>query len=635
MAISNSSIIIKRSLTTPVPSSAKQGEMAYSYASNTLFIGTPDGVGVVNVGGQYYTSTLDASTSQNTASTLVKRDVNGSFYGRLYGNANTASTLITPRNFNISGGDITASAQSFDGSSAITLNASLNSVPGLTAGYYGGSTPSSSTIPVVQVAANGRIMSISNTTVTSSFNISDGTTSSQLQSGNTFLHLGTKGIVTAVSQNTVTFSTDNTVVRSNTTSVGPQYINTALTVANDLYVTGNLNVTGNTTYIHTTNTIVDDPMIYLAGNNYSSDIVNIGWAANYYDGTDEKHTGFYRAYDSKQYYLFDNYVTELSGNNQIDRANSYFHVATLNANVIASSLVATTATINTANVTVDFGVGGNQYVNGNQVVTGTTKLTGKANTVNDLGVGGNQYVTGSQFVNQSLVVSGSTSLTGQANVTHDIGISGNLYTYTTIVANRGLYSTNNFTGSYYNDGIVVDYVDGNGRISVGTGDGLTVYTGGPGVTPIFNVSSSGIIKTGTWQASTVGIQYGGTNSTSSNFTNNTLTYFNGTGIVSLANVSFTSTGSGATNNTITSVTVDNYGRTSALTYSAIAGLTVPQGGTGFATAQSNGLVFGNGTGPLQVTAAAGSSDQTWTNQIMTVTNAGVPVWSSALDGGVF
>ena len=64
-------------------------------------------------------------------------------------------------------------------------------------------------------------------------------------------------------------------------------------------------------------------------------------------------------------------------------------------------------------------------------------------------------------------------------------------------------------------------------------------------------------------------------------------------------------------------------------------MTVPQGGTGIAAATLNGMVFGNGTGPLQVTQAAGSADQSWTNQILTVTNAGVPVWSTTLDGGVF
>ncbi len=62
MPISNTSILIKRSLTVGRPSALQSGEFAYSYASNTLFLGTPSGTGVVNVGGKYYTSTIDAAT---------------------------------------------------------------------------------------------------------------------------------------------------------------------------------------------------------------------------------------------------------------------------------------------------------------------------------------------------------------------------------------------------------------------------------------------------------------------------------------------------------------------------------------------------------------------------------------------
>ena len=226
MPISNTSILIKRSLAVGRPSSLQSGEFAYSYASNTLFLGTPAGTGVVNVGGQYYTATLDAATQSNTASTLVKRDTDGGMFGRFYGVANTAVLLDTPKNFSVAGGDMTAAAVLFTGNNDVVLNTSLNAVPGLVAGYYGGSTQSSSTIPVVQVAANGRIMGISNTTVTSAFSISDGTTSNTIYSGSTFYHTGIKGITTATSGNTMTFGTDNTVLRSNTTSVGNQTITT-------------------------------------------------------------------------------------------------------------------------------------------------------------------------------------------------------------------------------------------------------------------------------------------------------------------------------------------------------------------------------------------------------------------------
>jgi hypothetical protein len=151
-----------------------------------------------------------------------------------------------------------------------------------------------------------------------------------------------------------------------------------------------------------------------------------------------------------------------------------------------------------------------------------------------------------------------------------------------------------------------------------------------GTTDALTIDANGFISTS--QAITV--PYGGTGGAF--FSAGGLLIGNGTGAFSsLANSSFTATGTGAANSTVTSVTVDAYGRTTALTYSAISGLTVGQGGTGVSTFTTNGITYGNGTGPMQVTAAAGTSDQTWSNQILTVTNAGVPVWSSALDGGTF
>ena len=116
--------------------------------SSAQGVGSPSGTGVINVGGQYYTSTLDAATSANTAGTLVKRDSNNNFYGGLYGNANTSTALLNSRNFSISGGDITAAAVGFDGTGAVTLSASLDAVSGLSAGIYGGTT----SIPVVTVS---------------------------------------------------------------------------------------------------------------------------------------------------------------------------------------------------------------------------------------------------------------------------------------------------------------------------------------------------------------------------------------------------------------------------------------------------------------------------------------------------
>jgi hypothetical protein len=78
--MSNTHIQILRSRTNDVPSKLVDGEMAYSFTSNTLFIG--DYVGsnsnnIIKIGGEYYTNIIDEATYNDTANTLVLRDANG------------------------------------------------------------------------------------------------------------------------------------------------------------------------------------------------------------------------------------------------------------------------------------------------------------------------------------------------------------------------------------------------------------------------------------------------------------------------------------------------------------------------------------------------------------------------------
>ena len=61
-----------------------------------------------------------------------------------------------------------------------------------------------------------------------------------------------------------------------------------------------------------------------------------------------------------------------------------------------------------------------------------------------------------------------------------------------VSASGGLYAANTFTGTY-TDGIVVDYITGNGRISVGAGDGLTIYNGGIANNALASISSTGLL----------------------------------------------------------------------------------------------------------------------------------------------
>ena len=551
--MANTSILIKRSTTTGRPASLSAGEFAYSYQSNTLFMGSPAGTGVINVGGQYYTSTLDAATSANTAGTLVKRDSNNNFYGGLYGNANTATALLNSRNFSISGGDITASAVGFDGTGAVTLSASLDAVSGLSAGVYGGATA----VPVVTVAANGRIMSIANTSISTSFTVS-GNTGSGTQAGGGTLTVrgGGTGITTTVTgaggNETVEINTDNTVVRSNTASLNQ-------TIDGNITVSGNLTVLGSETIINVNTFEVSDPLIYLAGNNYTSDAVDIGFVANYNNGAANLHAGFIRHAGDKDFYVFDGYNIE-PGNNVIDITGNGFRKANVNAGIFKGNLIATTASVGTLTLSSALSV-----PNGG---TGATTL----------GAG------------QILIGNGTGAVTAIANV-----------------GTAGAYGSQDY--------IPVITTDAYGRVTA--------------------VSNTAIaIDASQINRGTLGVARGGTGAAT--FTNGSILVGSGTGaLATLANSTYTATGSGGTDKTITSVTVDSYGRLTAATFESISGLSVGQGGTGVSTFTTNGMVYGNGSGALQVTAAAGTSDQTWSNQIMTVTNAGVPVWSTALDGGQF
>ena len=70
-------------------------------------------------------------------------------------------------------------------------------------------------------------------------------------------------------------------------------------------------------------------------------------------------------------------------------------------------------------------------------------------------------------------------------------------------------------------------------------------------------------------------------------------------------------------------------------------LAVKHGGTGRSEFNSKGILYGNGTGELLETAAANMAnpgvgpDVATSFQILTVTAAGVPVWTDTVDGGTF
>lgn len=143
------------------------------------------------------------------------------------------------------------------------------------------------------------------------------------------------------------------------------------------------------------------------------------------------------------------------------------------------------------------------------------------------------------------------------------------------------------------------------------------------------------IDTSQVTSGTLPIARGGTNNTS--YTTGAMLQYDGTSIVSLANTTYTLTGGLSSSNTITSLTVDAYGRVTAATGAAISidigsqttgTLGVSRGGTGNTALTSNHVLLGQGTSAV---TTVGSSTE---GHVLQINSSGVPTFAH-LSGGTF
>ena len=112
----------------------------------------------------------------------------------------------------------------------------------------------------------------------------------------------------------------------------------SLSVSQDLTVTGNLTVLGNSTSIGVSTLEVSDPLIVLGIGNYTTDIVDIGFAGHYNDGANA-HTGLMRDFGTKEYYFFKDYTPELGSNNNINIAHPSFATTNVYASFFKGNVI--------------------------------------------------------------------------------------------------------------------------------------------------------------------------------------------------------------------------------------------------------------------------------------------------------
>ena len=97
----------------------------------------------------------------------------------------------------------------------------------------------------------------------------------------------------------------------------------------------------------------------------------------------------------------------------------------------------------------------------------------------------------------------------------------------------------------------------------------------------------------------------------------------GTGTWNATSISTTKGGTGINTSSATGVGIVTSG-----TWTTPAQLTVGFGGTGASTFTSNGILYGNGTGAINVTAAG-------TDGYFLKSSSGTPTWTNVIDGGTF
>lgn len=415
--MANTVIQIKRSSSTAVPSSLAAAELAYSYQSQKLYIGTADGLSTIAIGGKFF---LDNS---NTIFDVV----NAAFIAAnsAFGGANNVSTQIAP-SFNVAN-----AAYAHANASYATQNI--------------------------------------NYTVTNA----------------AFAHANA-GLAHA----NAAFLASNSV---NTYSQAT-YLNrlTGGTVSGDLTITGNLFFSGNATTISSNNLVVGDSLIYLAANNYTgTDILDIGFVANYANGTGANvHTGLVRDAITKQYYLFNGLDIELQGNNAgfIPYANGVVNAA-LNADLITSNL-----SLGGANAIVWIKA---SYDNGNAAYAHANASYATGNV--------SYAVTNAAFAHANASYATGNINYALTNASFAHANAGHTH------ANLAYALANSATAQAANASFMTTGTVDSARISGS-------YTGITGV---------GTLTAGVWNATTIDVPYGGTGVTS--FTSNGILYGNNTG----------------------------------------------------------------------------------------------------------
>jgi len=587
---------IKRSTANTTPGSLLEGELAYSYVSNVMFIGDTAN-GVMNIGGQYYTNLIDNASAANGASTFMRRYANGRVQlaqGDILV-APTANSHIATKEYVDT---VALGSVALDNLTDVTVvGVAADQNNRLLIGQANGQYVTTGVSGNVSLSNTG-VFTIGADQVTNAMLVNDAVTvtAGAGLAGGGSVALGSTITLDVVAGDGIAntgdvIAVDSTVVRTS----GTQTINGNKTFANTINfdqginVTGNIYLNGNTTFINVATLNVTDPLIYLGSNNTINDTVDIGFVASKNSGALVTHTGLARDASDATWYLFDNLPDPGHEGNIIDFANTTYALlranldaqsANVNALTVDNSLLVTgDATANTIKLTQN----AIKNSDGNTLIHFNGANVRLPNTSGALDVySGELRVQGTTFV----------QATGaNVQVLGDLTVSGGDILST---ATANLLNTTSTT---------INFGGGASTIKVGASGSTTTFAG--------DVNVDGGDLSGP---------------SSFNLLNITTDIINFGGVANTINIGHALGGS--TVNVKSNLVTANFSATSAnigsLTLTTPLG--VGSGGTGKATLTSNGVFYANTTSSFAF--ATGTE-----GQILQI-SSGVPTFAT-LDGGSF
>jgi hypothetical protein len=251
-----------------------------------------------------------------------------------------------------------------------------------------------------------------------------------------------------------------------------------------------------------------------------------------------------------------------------------------------------------------------------------------------------QTITQPSNTNFNVVLSGTGSMTVSGGGGFNLGAS--TFTGTLGLLNGGTGSSSYTTGGpLYSTGLVISSGAANANgVAYSTGTTVTTTLAGGAGTLVLQETGGGTPSFGSVTPSMftgqLGIGNGGTGA--STFTVGAPLYYNGSvltngaananGIAYSTGTTLTTTSAGGAGTLALQETGGGVPFWNSITDSMFSGqLSVAHGGTGTSTFTTNGVLYGNGTGALQVSNAGGAG-----TLILTSNNGGAPFWGSGTTG---